>query len=95
MTPEGRDALKLPFSMQLATVESLYDNLGALLATPGPVHLDASAVEQIDTSSLQVLVAFAAAVRSADRALTWQSSRALSSAADLLGLSTLLGLEPS
>jgi ABC-type transporter Mla MlaB component len=64
---------------------------------PHDVMLDASAVERIDTATLQLLAAFVATRAGAGRVVRWRlPSESLVHAADRLGLHTALRLaEPA
>jgi phospholipid transport system transporter-binding protein len=63
------------------------------LKQPGSVAIDASALQRIDTATLQVLVAFARDRGAAGRPVEWVGVPAvLSDAARLLNLTATLGL---
>jgi anti-anti-sigma regulatory factor len=86
-------AVQLPSQCALRDARALQTTLTALLATPAEVTLDASAVQRIDTATLQLLVAFAIARRAAGRALRWHSpTTVLVGAAERLGLEGALQL---
>src|SRR5665213_2050002 len=72
---------------------ALKSSLAALLAEPQPVTLDIAALQRIDTAGLQVITAFVRERAVHGRPLEWQGSApALSTAAQLLGLTSLLKL---
>jgi ABC-type transporter Mla MlaB component len=79
---------RLPQRLQASQVEEL---LAQFKAAPAgePVAVDVSAVEKVDTAGVQLLLSLAIT----HRPLAWQgSSKALSAAAELLGLRASLGL---
>lgn len=83
----------LAFSQGFAQVDALHAALLDLLEVEGPVELDGSEVEYLDTSSLQVLAVFVRDRKAAGRAVTWCTpSRSLVRHAALAGLSGHLGL---
>ena len=71
---------------------SLKKNLTALLDEPLAVTLDITALQRIDTAALQVITAFVRERAGHGRPVQWQGSApALTIAARLLGLTSLLG----
>jgi ABC-type transporter Mla MlaB component len=71
----------------------LKESLAALLDEPLPVTLDITAVQRIDTAGLQVITAFVRDRAGHGRKVEWQGTApALTAAAQLLGLTSLLGL---
>lgn len=95
--PRGRtrvsNPLALPAECTLADAAALKKALCALLPRAGTVTLDAAAVERIDTAALQLLAAFVRDRRLAGRVVQWRTvSNALSSAACLLGMDSMLSL---
>ena len=77
----------------VADARSLKTGLSKLLEESGIVTLDISAVQRIDTAGLQVIATFIRERESHGRQVQWRGNApALSSAAKLLGLSTLLKL---
>jgi ABC-type transporter Mla MlaB component len=72
---------------------SLKEQLAGLLDEPLPVTLDITALQRIDTAGLQVITAFVRERASRGRLVEWQGSApVLVTAAQLLGLTTLLKL---
>ncbi len=64
-----------------------------LLAAGAVARIDGSAVERIDTATLQVLAAFSRDMRASSRPVEWcGQSAVLERAAKALGLSATLGL---
>jgi ABC-type transporter Mla MlaB component len=77
----------------VADASSLKTGLTKLLDEAGTVTLDISAVQRIDTAGLQVIATFVRERESHGREVEWRGSApAISSAAKLLGLSSLLKL---
>lgn len=74
----------------------LKQQLGAHLAQPQPLALDAGAVQRVHTASVQVLCTFFRERRLAGRDTTFAvASASLSDAARLLGVADQLGLAPT
>ena len=72
---------------------SLKESLAALLDEPLPVTLDITALQRIDTAGLQVITAFVRERTGHGRTVEWQGTApVMTTAAQLLGLTTLLGL---
>lgn len=72
---------------------TLKESLAALLDEPQPITLDITALQRIDTAGLQVLTAFIRERAGHGRTVEWRGTApALTSAAQLLGLTSLLGL---
>ena len=95
--PAGRSR---PFALDaectIAGTASLKTGLARLLKNPGTVRLDASAVRRIDTAGLQVLASFVRERAARGAAVEWLGvTPALTEAAELLGLSSTLGLPPA
>jgi ABC-type transporter Mla MlaB component len=77
----------------VSEASSLKDGLAALLDEPKPVTLDLAALQRIDTASLQIITAFVRDRAEAGRTVEWQgSAQVLTTAAQLLGLTSLLKL---
>ena len=77
----------------VADASTLKAGLARLLDDSGVVTLDVSAVQRIDTAGLQVLATFVRERESRGRQVEWHGTApALSAAAKLLGLSSLLKL---
>jgi anti-anti-sigma regulatory factor len=86
--------LALPAECAIASAPSLRASLLKRLADPANVQIDASAVQRIDTASLQVLGAFAHDRRAAGRASEWRGVPAgMTDVARLLGLTSILGFD--
>jgi phospholipid transport system transporter-binding protein len=85
--------VSLPAECAIASATGLRDRLLKRLSDAGNVQIDASAVQRIDTASLQVLAAFARDRRAAGLALEWRGVPAcLTEAATFLDLTDTLGL---
>jgi ABC-type transporter Mla MlaB component len=77
----------------VADATSLKSELAKLLDESDVVTLDISAIRRIDTAGLQVIATFVRERESHGRQVQWQGAApALSTAARLLGLSSLLKL---
>ena len=86
-------AFKLPVECGLDGVQALKGILLKRLGASGVVQIDASAVERIDTATLQVLAVFARDRKAAGRPLEWVNvAGAVFDAANLLNLTDTLGL---
>ena len=80
-------------SMTIRNVTTFPSELAQQLDESGPVRIDASGVERIDTATLQLLAAFVRDMRTDGRAVEWvECSTALRSAASSLGLESALSL---
>jgi anti-anti-sigma regulatory factor len=80
-------------STTLRNVTALQDELAERLDESGTVQIDASAVERIDTASLQLLAAFVRDLRADHRLVEWTGcSAVLRRAAHSLGLTGALEL---
>lgn len=91
-SPDG-GSLTLAAECTVAEAESLKAELVRRLDEAGPVTVDVSAVERIDTAGLQLLAAFVRDRRTAGRTVQWRGrAAALDSAAGLLGLHDMLEL---
>jgi phospholipid transport system transporter-binding protein len=85
--------LALAAECMVSDASSLKDSLAALLDEPLSVTLDLTALQRIDTAGLQVITAFVRERAGHGRSVQWQGTApALTSAAQLLGLTSLLGL---
>jgi phospholipid transport system transporter-binding protein len=72
---------------------ALKERLAELLEEPLPVTLDIGALQRIDTAGLQVIAAFVRERTGQGRPVEWQGTApVLTTAAQLLGLTSLLGL---
>lgn len=91
--PGGPASVTLPANCSIKEVAALRESLCAVLDAPESVSIDASAVERIDTATLQLLYAFVRDRFAADREVVWQGvTGQLSEAARLLGVRDLLNL---
>ena len=80
-------------STTLRDVTAFQAELAERLDDNGPVLIDASAVERIDTATLQLLVAFVRDLRADARVVEWTDcSPVLRRAAHALGLAVALDL---
>jgi ABC-type transporter Mla MlaB component len=85
--------LALTAECLVAGASTLEQSLASLLDEPQPITLDITALQRIDTAGLQVLTAFVRERASHGRTVEWRGTApALTSAAHLLGLTSLLGL---
>ena len=85
--------LALPAECMVSEAGSLKESLAALLDEPLPVTLDIAALQRIDTAGLQVITAFVRERAGHGRTVEWQGTApVMTTAAQLLGLTTLLGL---
>ena len=86
-------AITLAANCSIKEVAALRTQLCAVVDNGEPVAIDASAVERIDTATLQLLYAFVRDRLNSDREVTWQGvPAALTDAARLLGVRDLLCL---
>jgi anti-anti-sigma regulatory factor len=86
-------AVVLPAECAIASAPELRDGLLKRLSDARNVQIDASALQRIDTASLQVLAAFARDRRAEGLPVEWLSVPAcLTDAAALLDLTDALGL---
>ncbi|HMN44399.1 MAG TPA: STAS domain-containing protein [Povalibacter sp.] len=89
----GAAAITLAANCSIKEVAVLRSQLCAVVDSGEPVAIDASAVERIDTATLQLLYAFVRDRLNSDREVTWQGvPAALTDAARLLGVRDLLCL---
>ena len=80
-------------STTLRDVTALQAELADRLDESGPVQIDASAVQRVDTATLQLLAAFVRDLRADARLVEWtECSAALRRAAHSLGLTSALDL---
>jgi len=88
-----KTTLALTAECLVSDARSLKERLAALVGEPGNVTLDASALQRIDTAALQVIAAFVRERTDFGHTVEWQGSApVLATAAQLLGLTTLLRL---
>ncbi len=91
----ARPVVVLPAECAIASAPELRGGLLKRLGDARNVQIDASAVQRIDTASLQVLAAFARDRRAEGRTLEWLGVPAcLAEAATLLDLTDALGFAP-
>jgi phospholipid transport system transporter-binding protein len=89
----GSGAFAVAAECTVADASSLKSDLAKLLDDTGIVTLDISAVQRIDTAGLQVIATFIRERESQGRQVEWRGSApALTAAAKLLGLGSLLKL---
>jgi ABC-type transporter Mla MlaB component len=87
--------LDLGKSLTIAEVGPLKSALADLLASPGPLGLDAGRVERADTAGIQLLLSFCREAERRRLKVSWGSaSNSLIITASRLGLSQALGLNP-
>jgi ABC-type transporter Mla MlaB component len=92
-TPHTIHTLALSAECLVAGASTLKQSLASHLDEPQPITLDITALQRIDTAGLQVLTAFVRERAGQGRKVEWRGSApALTSAAQLLGLTSLLGL---
>ena len=85
--------LALTAECTVAEAEALKSQLMRRLDESGPVTVDVSALQRIDTAGLQLLAAFVRDRRTAGRKVEWQGrAAALDAAVGLLGLHDMLEL---
>ena len=91
--PREVGSLILAADCTVAEVDALKSALTRHLAESGPITLDVSALQRIDTAGLQLLAAFVRDRRTARRAVAWRGrAPSLEAAARLLGLHQMLEL---
>jgi phospholipid transport system transporter-binding protein len=80
-------------SPTIRTINSLQTELAERLDESGPLQIDATAVDRVDTAGLQLLAAFVRDVRAEGRTVDWVGcSDALHKSAQALGLHSALCL---
>jgi ABC-type transporter Mla MlaB component len=85
--------LALAAECMVSGASSLKESLATLLDEPLPVTLDITTLQRIDTAGLQVITAFVRERAGHGRTVEWQGTApALTTAAQLLGLTSLLRL---
>jgi len=85
--------LTLAADCTVAQAETLKSELASRLHESGPVAVDVSALQCIDTAGLQLLAAFVRDRRAAGRVVEWRGrAAALDAAAGVLGLNGMLEL---
>ena len=93
MTAPHTATLALTAECLVSGASTLKESLAGLLDEPQPVTLDITALQRIDTAGLQVLTAFIRERAGHGRTVEWRGTApALTSAAQLLGLTALLRL---
>lgn len=91
--PRNEGTLTLGADCTVAQADALKSALASRVAETGPVTLEVSALQRIDTAGLQLLAAFVRDRRAAGRAVAWGGrASALETAAQLLGLHHMLEL---
>ncbi len=87
------ETLSLEGKSTIIRAEELHAKMEELLMGGVDVSVDLSAVEQIDTSALQLLLGFQRAFKEQDRKLQWvKPSETVLSAVKLTGLGPVLGM---
>lgn len=90
---EANKALTLNPVLVINNAKSLSQDLDKLVKSNKDINIDASAVEMIDTATLQLLLAATIKINSSNHKVNWNSpSDKFISSASLLGLSELLGI---
>ncbi len=85
--------LVLGSNLTIAELDALHECMLERSLHNGPVEVNASHVEMVDTASLQLIAAFLNYAVSWINGLNWiEPSDALKEATDLMGLSEFLGL---
>lgn len=91
--PAQPACVELDARLDLAKAADLKRTLAALLASGGPVVIDGTRVEEIDTSALQLLASLWRGSRARGIECKWRgASEALRGTANLLGIAALLDL---
>lgn len=84
----------LASALGIQNIYELTAQLAAALDAEGPITLDASNVDSLDTAAIQVLVAFANSVLAESRALQWLNpSHVTREHTELLDLDRFLGID--
>lgn len=92
--PAGEPIIVLAANCSVKDAAALKTSLCAAALDSADVTLDASAVERVDTATIQLLCAFVRDRSSRNQGVTWRGeSQALQDAARLLGVRALLGFE--
>lgn len=82
---------KLAERLHISQIHDLCDQLKSYLGRDEAVKIDASAVEHIDTASMQVLCALQQQLQAVDHSIQWvATSAAFQKSASLLGLTEFL-----
>jgi anti-anti-sigma regulatory factor len=85
------DLIELPAECTIADAGELKERLMKILGHPTALTFDCSAVQRVDTATLQMLAAFVRDRRAEGLPVEWSTDgAAFKSAASLLGLSSLL-----
>lgn len=87
--------IRLPAELGIESASDLHRELLALVEDPSPVVIEASEVARVHTAALQLFCLFCRDRRDGGRLTHWQApSAALRGAASLLGVSSLMNLQP-
>ena len=79
--------------LDIARVSEFYTELTMILNEEKPIEIDASQLERIDISGIQVLLAFYQKVKSSGFDISWSNpSESMLRSAKLVGLQEQLGL---
>ncbi len=91
MTKKKSPRIKLAARLNIAQAADLHRTLAARIASGGPIQIDGTGVEEIDTAILQLLTSLWRTGRERGIACTWQgASDALRQTAKLIGVAEIL-----
>jgi ABC-type transporter Mla MlaB component len=91
----GEAVIVLAANCSVKDAASLKNSLSAVANESGTVTVDASAVERVDTATMQLLCAFTRDRNARNQSVAWRGqSQALNEAVRLLGVSALIGFDP-
>lgn len=91
---KANNTVTLPQRMDISAVSEIYLTLSAALEKNKPIVMDAAAVERIDASGLQMLLAFVLQANMQSVNCLWESPSAVFvKSGALLGLNKQLGIE--
>lgn len=92
MAATPQRTIALDSDLTIGSVHQLREQLADALKSGGDITLNGELVERVDTSALQLLLAFRQELASAHASFSWYSpSPQLLSSAQLLGVAALLG----
>ena len=90
---EDKTMLNLPDVFGIAQAEIMYQEIKELLSSEDEVKIDGSAVEMVDASALQLLIALVNECKSKGKKISWhKSSDKINDSAKLLNLTESLGI---
>lgn len=79
--------IELDSNIDITVIESLYGHFEKVLNSGGNVEIDAAKVERVDSSSLQLILAFQTAMLAHDCEIKWLNvSENLEKTAELIGV---------